>query len=126
MGGISGHAGLFATAGDVLRIGLMMLGGGRSVLPPSLVQSALEPAAAVGSARGLGFDRLAAGGWAGSEVSAGTFGHTGFTGTSLWCDPRLDLCVVLLSNRVHPTRDNGKITGVRQQLHDLVRKSVER
>ena len=48
------------------------------------------------------------------------FGHTGFTGTSLWCCPRFDLCVVLLTNRVHPTRVNDKITAVRRAVHDAV------
>jgi CubicO group peptidase (beta-lactamase class C family) len=70
--------------------------------------------------RGLGFQLLASGGYGGTTVPAGTFGHTGFTGTSLWCDPQHDLCVVLLSNRVHPTRVNNKILGVRRTVHDLV------
>ena len=56
----------------------------------------------------------------------GTFGHTGFTGTSVWCEPGTDLCVVLLTNRVHPTRVNARITGVRRALHDLVLAAVER
>jgi CubicO group peptidase (beta-lactamase class C family) len=126
MGGVSGHAGMFATADDVLRVGLLMLGSGRGFLPSPLVAQALAPAAAVGSARALGFDLPGAGGWAGTAVSPGTFGHTGFTGTSLWCDSRLDLCVVLLTNRVHPTRDNGRIAAARRQLHDLVLGLVER
>ena len=57
-------------------------------------------------------------------LSPGAFGHTGFTGTSLWCDPELDACVVLLSNRVHPTRVNNKITAVRRDVHDLVRAAM--
>jgi beta-glucosidase-like glycosyl hydrolase/CubicO group peptidase (beta-lactamase class C family) len=121
MGGVSGHAGLFATAGDVLEYGLTLLGGGRGLLPRELVESAIAPAGIGGDAtRGLGFQRLASGGFGGTDVPAGTFGHTGFTGTSLWCCPRHDLCVVLLTNRVHPTRVNNKITGVRRALHDLV------
>ena len=63
---------------------------------------------------------LASGSWAGTKVPPDTFGHTGFTGTSLWCDPRHDLCVVLLTNRVHPTRVNNKITAVRRAVHDTV------
>ena len=51
--------------------------------------------------------------------------HTGFTGTSVWCDPRTDLCVVLLSNRVHPTRENALIQEVRRKLHDLVASRLE-
>ena len=59
-------------------------------------------------------------GYGGTQVPPGTFGHTGFTGTSLWCSPQHDLCVVLLTNRVHPTRVNNKITAVRRAVHDLV------
>ena len=121
MGGISGHAGLFATAADVLAYGVAMLAGGREVLPRDLVEAAIQPAMVGGdTTRGLGFQMLASGSWAGSTVPAGTFGHTGFTGTSLWCCPSLDLCVVLLTNRVHPTRVNNKITAVRRAVHDAV------
>jgi beta-glucosidase-like glycosyl hydrolase/CubicO group peptidase (beta-lactamase class C family) len=112
MGGIAGHAGLFATADDVLRFGITMLAGGRGVLPRDLVAQATR--AEAGGERGLGF----------ACAADGTFSHTGFTGTSVWCDPRHDLCVVLLSNRVHPSRDNGKITAVRRDLHTLVLDSL--
>lgn len=125
MGGISGHAGLFATGHDVLEYGVALLGGGRGVLPRELVALATHPAGLGGdTSRGLGFQMLAPGTYAGTEVSPDAFGHTGFTGTSLWCDPRLDLCVVLLTNRVHPTRVNNKIQGVRRAVHDLVRSSL--
>ena len=70
--------------------------------------------------RGLGFQLLRSGTWAGTEVPAGTFGHTGFTGTSLWCSPRHDVSVVLLTNRVHPTRVNNQITSARRAVHDAV------
>ena len=121
MGGISGHAGMFATAHDVLRFCVAMLAGGRSVLPRELVAMATRPAGfGDDTTRGLGFQLLASGGYGGTTVPAGAFGHTGFTGTSLWCDPQHDLCVVLLSNRVHPTRVNNKILGVRRAVHDLV------
>lgn len=124
MGGVSGHAGLFGTARDVLQVGLCLLGGGRGLVPKPLVEQVRQPAGLVpGSTRALGFDLLGKG-FGGSDPAPGTFGHTGFTGTSLWCDPRHDLCVVLLSNRVHPTRVNGRIAQVRQQLHDLVLQSV--
>ncbi|MBL8756179.1 MAG: serine hydrolase [Planctomycetes bacterium] len=120
MGGISGHAGLFATGADVLEYGVTLLGGGRGVLPRELVELATRPAGiSADRSRGLGFQMLASG-WAGTNVPAGTFGHTGFTGTSLWCCPRHDLCVVLLTNRVHPTRVNNKITAVRRAVHDAV------
>lgn len=121
MGGVSGHAGLFATAEDVTRIGLAFLGGGSGWLPGALQQEATRRAEVVpGSSRALGWDTFVVGGAGGSLLSPGSFGHTGFTGTSIWCDPARDLCVVLLTNRVHPTRVNAKITRVRRELHDLV------
>ncbi len=125
MGGISGHAGLFACGEDVLRYGVAMLAGGRQVLPSELVARAVAPTG-IGddTTRGLGFQRLSDGGYGGSKVPPGTFGHTGFTGTSLWCDPQHDLCVVLLTNRVHPSRVNNKITAVRRAVHDLVLASL--
>ena len=118
MGGVSGHAGLFATASDVLRLGVAMLAGGRGVLPRDLVEQATGPGP--DEPYGLGFQRLTDGGFGGTRVPRATFGHTGFTGTSLWCDPRHDLCVVLLTNRVHPSREGGAIQGIRRALHDLV------
>ncbi|MGE3350994.1 MAG: glycoside hydrolase family 3 N-terminal domain-containing protein [Planctomycetota bacterium] len=120
MGGISGHAGMFATADDVLRLGACFLARGRGLWPPDLVAGALRPQDAVGSDRGLGFDLLQPGGFGGGDVLPDTFGHTGFTGTSILCDPRRDLCVVLLTNRVHPTRDNPRILDLRRRVHDLV------
>jgi beta-glucosidase-like glycosyl hydrolase/CubicO group peptidase (beta-lactamase class C family) len=124
MGGVSGHAGLFANARDVAKLGVMMLARGRSVLPPQVAVAALQPQAEVGSARLVGFDVLEKGGIGGAHVAAGSFGHTGFTGTSLLCDPMRDLCIVLLTNRVHPTRVNDAIKGLRQRVHDCVLSAV--
>jgi hypothetical protein len=124
MGGVSGHAGLFANARDVAKLGVMMLARGRSVLPPQVAVAALQPQAEVGSARLVGFDVLEKGGIGGAHVAPGSFGHTGFTGTSLLCDPMRDLCIVLLTNRVHPTRVNDAIKGLRQRVHDCVLSAV--
>ena len=121
MGGVSGHAGFFASADDVARYASTLLAGGGEVLPRALVEAATRPAGLGGDVtRGLGFQLLRSGTWAGTDVPAGAFGHTGFTGTSMWCSPRHDVAVVLLTNRVHPTRVNNKITGVRRRVHDLV------
>jgi CubicO group peptidase (beta-lactamase class C family) len=126
MGGVSGHAGLFATAPDVARVGLLFLAGGGGFLPTSLARTAIRhtdlPA---GSTRALGFDTFVPGGSGGSLLHATAFGHTGFTGTSMWCDPSRDLCIVLLSNRVHKTRVNAKIARVRRALHDAVVQAME-
>ncbi len=121
MGGVSGHAGLFAVASEVLTYGNLLLHGGTPEVSRDLITLATQPAGFLDDAtRGLGFRLLRDGSWAGTKVPEGTFGHTGFTGTSLWCCPRYDVCVVLLTNRVHPTRVNNKITETRQAVHDIV------
>jgi len=122
---VSGHAGLFATANEVLIYGNRLLHGGEPWLTRELIALATKPAGITkDTTRGLGFQLLQSGGWAGTTVPAGTFGHTGFTGTSLWCCPRRGVCVVLLTNRVHPTRVNNKITAVRRAIHDIVLDSL--
>ncbi len=123
MGGTSGHAGLFSTAEDVTKLGLAFLGGGRGWLPSPLVRLATTRANAIpGSSRALGWDTFTRGGSGGSLLSPQAFGHTGFTGTSIWCDPARDLTVVLLTNRVHPTRVNAKIMAIRRAIADLAAK----
>jgi CubicO group peptidase (beta-lactamase class C family) len=125
MGGVSGHAGLFGTARDVAKLGNAFLGGGRGWLAGPLARAATRRAGIVaGSSRALLFDTFVPGGPAGSLLSPRAFGHTGFTGTSLWCDPATDVCIVLLSNRVHPSRENAKIQEVRRRVHDLVAASI--
>jgi serine-type D-Ala-D-Ala carboxypeptidase len=112
LGGVAGHAGVFGTAADLFRYGQMWLNGGelggQRILPEELVREATrEQVLFEGERRGLGW-RLAPGDWAGSEdagrgIGPRGYGHTGFTGTSLWVDPDTGLVIVLLSNRVHPT-----------------------
>lgn len=121
MGGVSGHAGLFGTARDVARVGHAFLGGGAAGwLPSAHVETARAPARIVtGSSRGLGWDTYVEGASGSTSRPSGGFGHTGFTGTSIWCDPATDLCVVLLTNRVHPTRDGDGIAQLRRDIADL-------
>lgn len=112
LSGVAGHAGLFSTALDLFRYGQMWLNGGVlgdcRVLPEDLIAEATrEQMVCDGERRGLGW-RLAPGDVAGEEdsglgVGARGYGHTGFTGTSLWIDPDADMVVILLTNRVHPT-----------------------
>jgi CubicO group peptidase (beta-lactamase class C family) len=138
MGGVSGHAGLFSTAPDVARFVQMLLRGGRAddrttgqsdrgTVRPSdrpLVSSATialftrvdRPGF---SSRALGWDTPGENSSAGARFSARAFGHTGFTGTSIWVDPEQDLFVILLTNRVNPTRENNAIREVRRQVADL-------
>jgi CubicO group peptidase (beta-lactamase class C family) len=122
LGGVSGHAGLFAAAGDLLTFGEWLLArhGGRASGPvsPSLSQGVVREftrrqEVVPGSSRALGWDTPSAGGSAGGLLSPTSFGHTGFTGTSIWIDPARELVVVLLSNRVHPTRDNPRLGPLR-------------
>jgi len=114
LGGVSGHAGLFSTAPDLVRFAQWLTSAEtrkaftrRQNLPP-------------GSSRALGWDTPSQNSSAGTKLSAGAFGHTGFTGTSIWIDPEQDLFIILLSNRVNPTRANTKILQVRRRVADLV------
>jgi CubicO group peptidase (beta-lactamase class C family) len=73
-----------------------------------------------GSSRALGWDTADGKNSAGTLMSARAFGHTGFTGTSIWADPESGIFVILLSNRVHPTRENTRIISFRAKLHEAV------
>ncbi len=123
LGGVSGHAGLFGDAASVARFGAEMLDAlaGRSdFLTSGTLRAALADRGGGGSYR-LGWDvKSGPNSAAGRRTSAGTFGHLGFTGTSLWCDPGHDVVVVLLTNRVHPSRANQKIRAFRPAFHDGV------
>lgn len=120
MGGISGHAGLFGTARGVAafaRALLDVIALRSDLFPREALLSALEPQK--GSSYRLGFDgKSEKGSSAGLRMDPSAFGHLGFTGTSFWCDPRRDLGIVLLTNRVHPSRANKKIVGFRPAFHD--------
>lgn len=126
LGGVAGHAGLFGTAGAVLTLTRFLLDllQGRVVHPnlaaPDL-REAVRPSGPPGSTWGLGFDTPSARqSSAGQFLSRHSFGHLGYTGTSFWCDPEHDLVVVLLTNRVHPSRDNNLIRQFRPRFHDEV------
>lgn len=120
--GLCGHAGLFGRVDDVLGFGVHLLDGlaGRTqgVDPGSLFP--LVQKRPQGTLR-MGFDGiLGKSSSAGQDAGPETFGHLGFTGTSLWCDPERDRVTVLLSNRVYPHRDNPKIRLVRPKIHDFL------
>ncbi|MDR7419315.1 MAG: serine hydrolase domain-containing protein [Armatimonadota bacterium] len=128
--GLAGHAGLFGDARDLVRFGRAILGGGAfgraRVLPASVVAEAIrnQTPGAGSNARGLGWT-LAGWPFVGTRASAAAFGHTGFTGTSLLIDPRRDVVVVLLTNRVHPRADNVAIQTFRPAFHDAVIGAVD-
>lgn len=120
---LSGHAGLFGTAESVARFGAALLDAGQGRSQAWLNQSCLSPLLRErpGGTLRAGFDgKSEAGSSAGSVVGARSFGHLGFTGTSLWCDPDADRVLVLLSNRVCPTRANTRIRAARPVVHDAL------
>jgi CubicO group peptidase (beta-lactamase class C family) len=121
MGGVAPHAGLFGTAGDLARFAQMMLNGGRPIISRETVELFTRKAGIPGSDRALGWDtKSAEGSSAGTLFSPTSFGHTGFTGTSLWIDPERQIFLILLTNRVHPTRENNLIREVRPAIADAV------
>jgi len=165
MGGVSGHAGLFSTAPDLVRFVQMLLRGGAMAGTGARGHGGTGAqghggtgagggtvACAVTGARGgacqlvraetialftrvdrpgfssraLGWDTPSEGSSAGSLMSARAFGHTGFTGTSIWVDPERDVFVILLTNRVHPTRENSLIAEARRRVADLAMQAVGR
>jgi CubicO group peptidase (beta-lactamase class C family) len=144
MDGVSGHAGLFASAEDLLTFAEWVMeqadgrSGGQAVehsrsigavnrptdrptVRSSVVQEFTRRQDLVpGSSRALGWDTPSLGGSAGNHLSPHSYGHTGLTGTSLWIDPERRLAIILLSNRVNPTRNNRQWISVRGKIADLV------
>lgn len=124
MGGVGGPAGLFGTlegAAAVAEAWLVSCLSGRGLFDRGLVEAFWRRSAVPGSTRTLGFDTPApVGSQAGTGFGPRTVGHLGFTGTSLWIDPDRELIVLLLTNRVHPTRANARIRGFRPALHERV------
>lgn len=120
--GCSGHAGLFGTAIGVARFGAAVLDGllgFRSEIPPEAAR--LTTTRRSGGSLRAGFDGVTnPGSTAGSSASSNSFGHLGFTGTSLWCDPDRSTVSVVLSNRVCPSRNNTAIRGLRAGLHEAL------
>ncbi len=146
MGGVAGHAGLFSTAQDLAVFASLLTN--RGMLEPCSHEvgagvpcgsgsipirvryldegtvDRFKTRADPGSSRALGWDTPSGRSSAGDYFSADSFGHTGFTGTSIWIDPELDLFVVLLTNRVNPTRENDRHVAFRRAVHDAVAQAV--
>lgn len=128
LNGVAGHAGLFSTAGDISKVLQMLLQkgvyNGNRIIDSSTVKSFTSRRS---NGRGLGWDmKSPTGSSAGDLFSDKSYGHTGFTGTSVWTDPERDLFAVFLTNRVYPTRDNNKIIKIRPELHNMIIKAAER
>ena len=113
LGGVAAHAGLFGTAEAVGACARWWM---RSASLPLFATKTTVP----GSSRALGWDTMLPTSSCGTKMSAAAIGHTGFTGTSLWIDPGNDLYVVILTNRVHPTRAGEGIQEARRALHDAI------
>ncbi len=124
MGGVAGHAGLFSTAADLAAFCQMLLHGGiyghQRLLRRSTIEQFTAKQSLSGGTRALGWTVPTEGSSSGRYFSARSYGHLGFTGTSIWIDPEKELFVILLTNRVYPTRENEKIQQVRPALHDAV------
>ncbi|MCU0617636.1 MAG: beta-lactamase family protein [Gemmatimonadaceae bacterium] len=134
LGQVSGHAGLFTTARDLTRFAQMLTRGGWTrdergrrvtVLPEETLRRFRARQPLPGSHRALGWETPTGTNSAGRRLSAEAFGHTGFTGTSLWVDPQRGVFVLLLTNRVNPTRQRSGIAGVRTRLADAVVGALE-
>jgi beta-N-acetylhexosaminidase len=131
MGGIAGHAGLFSNVQDMAKYAFMLMNNGsyagQQLLSPETVQYFIGQRSPLNH-RGLGFDRKnndARVITAGTLSSDNTFGHTGFTGTSMWIDPEKDVAVILLTNRTFPTRQYGsQISRIRSKIADTVMNSI--
>lgn len=123
LGGVAGHAGLFGTVSDVGAMARAVLGnyGTDGPLgPASLMRLFATKTGVPASSRALAWDTMLPTSSCGTRFSEAAIGHTGFTGTSLWIDPARDLYVALLSNRVHPHRENQAWARLRPQIHDAI------
>jgi len=127
IGGVSGHAGLFSTARDLAIFAQMLLNGGRydtvRILRPQTVARWTAPQGGEAS-RALGWDTPAPRSSAGRYFSPRSFGHTGFTGTSIWIDPERGLFVVLLANRVSSRGTSERHVPLRRAVADAVQASI--
>ena len=129
LNGVAGHSGLFGTSaavGQHARHVLQILAGRGGVFQRSTVEAFVAKRADIpGSSRALGWDTMLPTSSCGRRMSVRAFGHTGFTGTSLWIDPDREIYVVFLTNRVYPSRENEAIRLVRPAVHDAVMDALE-
>jgi CubicO group peptidase (beta-lactamase class C family) len=127
LGGVAGHAGLFSTAGDMAVYAQTLLNGGaygdRRIWSPRTVRAFTTKQTRAGT-RAIGWDTPAPRSSSGDYFSASSYGHTGFTGTSIWIDPERGLFVILLTNRVNPTSENQKHVALRRAVADAVQRAI--
>ena len=127
LGGVAGHAGLFATAEDLATFAHVLLQGGRPLVrPETLALFIRRETTPAGTSRALGWDTPSSPSQSGKYFSARSFGHLGYTGTSLWIDPVRQLSITLLTNRTWPDCSNKAIKDVRPAFHDAVVEALEK
>jgi len=125
LGGVAGHAGLFASAGDVARFAYAMLKGGSPILrQETIALFTRREASPRGTTRTLGWDTPSSPSQSGQHFGPAAYGHLGYTGTSLWIDPDRELTVTLLTNRTWPDCRNQEIKRVRPKVHDAILEAV--
>ncbi len=131
MGGVAGHAGLFSTVHDLAKFLKMLLNkgslNGKQIIKPETVELFTKRQSDL-SSRALGWDTKSVNSYssAGKFFNQLSYGHTGYTGTSVWTDPTRNLFVILLTNRVYPTRENNKIRQVRPKVHNAIIEALEK
>ena len=127
LGGVAGHAGLFSTASDLAVYTQTLLNGGsygsRRIWSPRVVQS-FTTRQSRAETRALGWDTPAQKSSSGDYMSARAYGHTGYTGTSIWIDPARDLFVILLTNRTYDTGTQGQILDIRRAVGDAATRAI--
>jgi CubicO group peptidase (beta-lactamase class C family) len=121
LGGVAGHAGLFSTAVDVAKFAHTMLQGGSPILAPeTLATFTHRESSPKGTSRALGWDTPSQPSQSGKYFGPNSYGHLGYTGTSLWIDPDRQLSITLLTNRTWPDCSNQAIKQVRPRFHDAI------
>jgi CubicO group peptidase (beta-lactamase class C family) len=120
LGGIAGHAGLFATAQDIATFAHSLLHSGQVIRPETVAHFTPRQSAPAGTSRALGWDTPSSPSQSGKYLSTSSFGHLGYTGTSLWIDPQHQLSITLLTNRTWPDCSNQAIKQIRPAFHDAV------
>jgi serine-type D-Ala-D-Ala carboxypeptidase len=125
LGGVAGHAGLFATAEDLARFANALLRGGSPITRPQTVDFFKQrQSLRSGTSRALGWDTPSTPSQSGKYFGSRSYGHLGYTGTSLWIDPERDLSITLLTNRTWPDCANPEIKLIRPKFHDAVVEAI--
>jgi serine-type D-Ala-D-Ala carboxypeptidase len=126
LGGVAGHAGLFSTPEDPARFAHAMLSGGDPILRPETVALfTRRETAPTGTSRTLGWDTPSSPSQTGKYFNSKSFGHLGYTGTSLWIYPNRQLSIALLTNRTWPDNSNQSIKQVRPKFHDAIIEALD-